>query len=545
MAMLRLAFTLPGGFLALATPNFVVFFGDDWGWGDLGVQWKEAEGLTPNLDRLAREGLRFTDFHAGASVCTPSRAALLTGRLGLRTGVISNFGPNSSGGLPLNETTIAEHLKGRGYRTGMIGKWHLGMANGHHPAERGFDFYVGLPYSTDMGCAASATLTMAPMNDEHTALCPACQHTGEPVPACPADPSCGRQSGCADFDIAVPLFHNTTIVEQPVDMDALSDKYLDATRDFISSAAASGDPFFLYYAASHMHVPQNHAARWRNLSTTPFATRAGGGRDFAAALLEMDNEMGTIMEALDEAGVARDTLIFVTGDNGHWACKCNLTGTPGPFEGLWQAGQGGGGSAGKMTLWEGGHRQVGLARWPGTIEAGRVSDAMVSAMDIFPTLAALAGAPLAADREFDGMDLTGVLLGRAADAHPHLFHPSCELKGQLNAGRLGRYKAIWEIGGVPQCGGGRAELTVLDEPLIFDLVEDPAESTPLQVSTPAIAKVLADITALRSQLLDNIASTARSEADWGSSAAGRSANCCNPNTVNCRCEQLGTETVVV
>ena len=118
-------------------PSFLVFFGDDWGWGDLAANWKPSTGLTPNLDKLSAEGLRFTDFHVGSSVCTPSRAALLTGRLGLRTGVINNFSPDSLYGLPRNETTFAEVLQARGYRTGMLGKWHLGSARGYHPLDRG------------------------------------------------------------------------------------------------------------------------------------------------------------------------------------------------------------------------------------------------------------------------------------------------------------------------------------------------------------------------------------------------------------------------
>jgi len=339
------------------------------------------------------------------------------------------------------------------------------------------------------------------------------------------------------------LFHNMTIVEQPVNLDQLSDKFSEAAVSFISAASTSGKPFLLYYAASHMHVPQNHAARWANLSTTPFATRKNGGRAFAAALLEMDNEMGTIMKALDDGGVADDTLIFVTGDNGYWDCKCNLSGTPGPFKGLWQKKVGGGGSTGKMTLWEGGHREVGLARWPNKIKAGRVSDALVSAMDIFPTLAALAKAPLPFDREIDGIDLTNVLFGKATEAHAHLFHPS-DAQGKINAGRLGRYKAMWEVGGVAECGGNHGQARVLETPLIFDLVNDPAESQPLDASDPAIAKVIEEITFLRRQLLDNIKSTTRSVVDYTASQEGRLANCCNPKAPNCRCDAF-TEDLIL
>ncbi len=137
-------------------PNFVILFADDIGYGDLGANKESpAESDTPFMDRLASKGTRFTDFHAGASVCTPSRAALLTGRLGKRTGIIRNFAFGSEGGLPLNETTFAETFKAAGYQTGMIGKWHLGHNGPFLPSNRGFDFYYGIIASADMGCADS------------------------------------------------------------------------------------------------------------------------------------------------------------------------------------------------------------------------------------------------------------------------------------------------------------------------------------------------------------------------------------------------------
>ena len=304
-----------------ASPNIVVFFGDDWGYGDLGANSPEAAGLTPHLDTLAEGGLRFTDFHVAASVCTPSRAGLLTGRLGLRTGVYKNFGTDSKGGLPLNETTIAELLKQPGadgspsaWTTGMVGKWHLGTANGHHPSDRGFDFFVGLPYSWDMGCGAVPAIMVWPNaanGNNMSEICPACQRAGAPAPAPAGDECCGRKkgSGCPGQTIGVPLFHNKTIVEQPVNLDTLSARYGDAAETFIGNAAAAGGPFFLYYAAAHMHVPQNHDARWDNASA---AARARGA--FGAALMEMDDEVGRVMAALEAHGVADNTLFLVTGD---------------------------------------------------------------------------------------------------------------------------------------------------------------------------------------------------------------------------------------
>ena len=173
----------------------------------------------------------------------------MTGRSFARLGIFPGvFSPLSISGLALNETTIAEHLKARAaapYRTGMIGKWHLGVANGHHPVHRGFDFYVGLPYSDDMGCGATPTAVMAPLNQERTIFCPACQIDGQPAPKCAADPSCGRPNGCFAENLGVPLFQNETIVAQPVDLGKVSGAYKEAASAFLENAAASGQPVMI------------------------------------------------------------------------------------------------------------------------------------------------------------------------------------------------------------------------------------------------------------------------------------------------------------
>lgn len=174
-------------------------------------------------------------------------------------------------------------------------QWHLGTANGHHPLDRGFDWYVGLPYSDDMGCGASPTSVMAPLNEQKTMFCPACAKNASENITCPSDPSCARfgSDGCFARGLGVPLFHNRTIVAQPVDLGRVSENYTAQVRDFITNAAAAAagptaQPFFLYYAASHVHVPLNHAPRWdARVPDTPFARRSNGGKEFAAALMEV------------------------------------------------------------------------------------------------------------------------------------------------------------------------------------------------------------------------------------------------------------------
>ncbi|XP_046278618.1 arylsulfatase G isoform X2 [Marmota monax] len=289
-------------------PNIVIILADDMGWGDLGANWAEMKD-TANLDKMASEGMRFVDFHAAASTCSPSRASLLTGRLGLRNGVTHNFAVTSAGGLPLNETTLAEVLRPAGYVTGMIGKWHLGHHGSYHPNFRGFDYYFGIPYSHDMGC------TDAPGYDH------------PPCPACPPGNGSSRnlERDCYP-DIALPLYENLNIVEQPVNLSGLARKYAEKATQFIQQASASGRPFLLYVGLAHMHVP---------LAVAGPRANPRGQSPYRAGLREMDSLVGQIKDKVDHME-KENTLLWFTGDNGPWAQKCELAGSVGPFTGRWQ-----------------------------------------------------------------------------------------------------------------------------------------------------------------------------------------------------------------
>jgi arylsulfatase G len=288
-------------------PNFVVIFLDDAGWGDVG--FNVGDEITPEtkvLDKLAREGLRFTDFHAAASVCTPSRASLLTGRLGLRTGVIKNFREGALGGLPTTEMTIAELLRDHaGYQTAMLGKWHLGTHPPYHPTYRGFNRYFGVPYSVDMGCTD--------IGIDHPPHLPCCRsgskgssgrqslhHPHRRLMTIPDTVDQVVMSGAHFFDPSsvvgtrgptceeapgVPLYNSTgahcsgepscnnDILEQPVNLTSLSRRYGDFAVNFLEEMAreqtgnnTSERPFFLYIAMSHMHVPLAYDARFEEAS---------------------------------------------------------------------------------------------------------------------------------------------------------------------------------------------------------------------------------------------------------------------------------------
>ncbi|XP_059764506.1 arylsulfatase G isoform X2 [Balaenoptera ricei] len=442
-------------------PNFVIILADDMGWGDLGANWAETKD-TANLDKMAAEGMRFVDFHAAASTCSPSRAALLTGRLGLRNGVPRNFAVTSVGGLPLNETTLAEVLQRAGYVTGLIGKWHLGHHGSYHPNFRGFDYYFGIPYSHDMGCTDT----------------PGYNH-----PPCPACPRGGRPS------------------------------------------SASGRPFLLYVGLAHMHVP---------LSRNLLSAEAGGRRPYSAALREMDSLVGQIKDKVDLTA-KNNTFLWFTGDNGPWAQKCELAGSMGPFTGSWQTRQGG--SPAKQTTWEGGHRVPALAYWPGRVPVNVTSTALLSVLDIFPTVVALAGASLPRGRRFDGLDASEVLFGGAQAGHRVLFHPNSGAAGEdgaLQTVRLEQYKAFFVTGGARACDGSVGPEWHHEPPLIFNLDGDVAEAVPLERGSAEYQRVLPEVRAALSGVLEDIAGDNISRADYSQDPSV--APCCNPHQTACRCQ---------
>ncbi|XP_015211594.2 arylsulfatase G isoform X1 [Lepisosteus oculatus] len=496
-------------------PNFIIVLADDIGWGDLGLN-RPGMNHTPNLDRMAQEGMRFTDFHSPASTCSPSRAALLTGRHGLRNGVTHNFAVGSVGGLPLNETVLAEVLQAAGYYTAMIGKWHLGHRGPYHPSHRGFDYYFGIPYSNDMGC------TDTPGYD-----IPSC-------PPCARDPLLdGDEHKECYSRIALPLFENLRIVEQPLNLWTLAEQYTQKAIDIIHHARASGQSFFLYVALAHMHVPLSAASR------EPSITHID---PYAASLEEMDSFVGRIKTASD-ASDKENTLIWFTGDNGPWEKKCQFSGSVGPFLGRWQTDRGG--SSAKRTTWEGGHRVPTIAYWPGKIPANVTSSALLrtllshSGLDIFPTVLSLAGESLPSQRQYDGIDVTKVLLHQSDTGHKSLFHPNSGAAGHfgdLQTVRLGQYKAFYITGAAEACGGGTGQEMVHDPPLIFDLSRDEGEGVPLDSSSAEYSMVLERVEKERQAVLTDIAMDNVSRADYAIDPSA--APCCDRSHVACRCRGL-------
>ncbi|XP_062827230.1 arylsulfatase G isoform X1 [Anolis carolinensis] len=484
-------------------PNFIIIFADDIGWGDLGANWA-LRNDTPNLDKMASEGMRFVDFHSAASTCSPSRASLLTGRLGLRNGVTHNFAVTSVGGLPLNETTLAEVLKEAGYRTGIIGKWHLGHNGPYHPSLRGFDYYFGIPYSHDMGCTDTPGYNL-----------PAC-------PACLWNSTRGsKQKKDCYPEIALPLFENREIVEQPVNLTSLAARYAEKAIQFIDHASQSGQPFFLYLALAHMHVPL-------------FLPEQLSYQDpYGANLRQMDALVGQINDKVDSTA-KESTLIWFTGDNGPWSEKCEYAGSVGPYTGMWQRKRDG--SSAKQTTWEGGHRVPTLAYWLGKIPANVTSPVLLSTLDIFPTLVSMANASLLPNRRFDGIDVSSVLFGLSDRGHKTLFHPNSGAAGkygEIQALRLDQYKAFYLTGGARSCDGSIGQGQQHEPPLIFNLHRDVQEQQPLDPHTPEYRNVLPGVHKALQDILQDIAMDNVSIADYSHNPAVLP--CCNLQHLLCRC----------
>lgn len=396
-----------------APPNLVVLYADDLGYGDLG-RYGHPTIRTPELDRMAAEGMRFTQFYSAAPICSPSRAALLTGRLPIRSGINRVLNPKSRGGLPDREITIAQALKTKGYATACIGKWHLGHLEPYRPLRHGFDRYYGLLYSNDMTPLA--------------------------------------------------LYRDDTPIEEPVHQATLTERYTDEAIRFLKACRQGGAPrpFFLYLAYTMPHVP---------LAVSPrFAGRSRRGL-YGDVVETIDWSVGQVLQTLHALGVADNTLVFFSSDNGPWLSKKQDAGSAGLLR------------EGKGSTWEGGVREPCIAWWPGKVPAGAVSAEPASTMDIFTTSLLLAGVPLPKDRVIDGQDLLPVLRGTGKSRHTVLFF---YIDTDLTAVRKGPWKLHFKT----QSEFDVKHRVTHHPPLLFHLEHDPSEKYNVAQEHP---EVIADI----------------------------------------------------
>jgi arylsulfatase A len=418
-------------------PNVILLLADDLGYGDLG-SYGHPVHRTPNIDRLAGQGQRWTNFYAASAVCTPSRGSLLTGRLPARLGLEGApgtpnvFFPFSTGGLPLEETTIAELLRSAGYATALVGKWHLGFPAEYSPNAQGFDYFFGTLGSNDMD----------PVN--------------------PQDPSVfTKVPDEADWDVA--LYRDARIIERPLRQDTLTRRFTDEAIGFVRNNRAR--PFFLMLAYTAPHVPLFPSQRFNGKSL--------GGR-YADVIEELDWSVGRVIAALEELKLADNTLVIFTSDNGPIELLGRYGGSAGPLRG------------GKGTTWEGGLRVPGIFWGPSMVKPG-VTYGIGSQLDLFATIADIARRAVPTSAVLDGRSLSGVLRSGTPSPRDSVVYYR---NGAIYALRLSSTKAHFVTEGVFGEGEPRTEH---DPPLLFDLSEDIAERHALiDVSPVQRQRILAE-----------------------------------------------------
>jgi len=432
LALLSVLFcpAAPAQAAAPAKPNFVVILIDDMGYGDIGP-FNSKLNRTPNLDRMATEGMKLTSFYA-APVCTPSRAQMMTGCYAKRVSMPLVIFPSCPTGLSAKEHTVAGLLKQQGYATMAIGKWHLGDQPEFLPTRRGFDHYLGLPYSNDMGGQANAPAKKTPKKKD-----------GEAAPRPP-----------------LPLLRDQKVIEAPADQDTLTSRYTEEAVKFIT--ANKDRPFFLYLPHTAVHVPLHPGAAFKGKSAN------GTYGDWVE---EVDWSVGRVLDTLRELQLTERTMVLFTSDNGPWLTQGAKGGTAGPLHG------------GKGTTWEGGVREPTIAWWPGRIPARTVCDAAMSEMDVLPTLVKLAGGELPTDRRIDGKDIWPLLSGQSKTSpHNALFY----FNGlKLEAVRSGP----WKLAIAPQGTGlptGAAEPVKHTGPRLYHLDTDIGELTDVAAQHPEV-----------------------------------------------------------
>ena len=449
---------------SISQTNFIVIFVDDMGYGDLG-SYGHPTISTPNLDMMAREGQKWTQFYSASSVCTPSRAALLTGRLPIRNGMIGSkyrvLFQDSKYGLPSSEITIAERLKDKGYVTAAVGKWHLGHKKKYLPLQHGFDYYYGIPYSNDMEKVKGTENYMSFMDDPDW------------VPN--------------TMNYNVPLIEGNEVIERPADQNTITKRYSEKAVEFIKKNAQNN--FFLYLAHSLPHIPLFASKEFLGTS------KAGLYGD---VIEEIDHGVGLIIEELKKNNIDKNTIIVFTSDNGPWLPFK----THGGSSGLLREGKG--------TTWEGGHRVPGIF-WGADIKPGVIND-LGSTMDILPTFLEISNSKKIDDRILDGISLKNTLYSKEKSKREKVIYYR---QREIHAIRHGDFKAHFILSGsynYPKLVikdfnlesdllfnnsmillDGNSKKIVLEKPLLYNLNIDPSEKFNIANEYPEVLKKIIEI----------------------------------------------------
>jgi arylsulfatase A len=465
-------------------PNFVIILADDQGYGDVGCYG--AKGFqTPNLDRMAAEGIRFTDFYVAQPICSASRAALLTGCYPNRVGILGALGPNAKHGISAKEQTIAQVLKSRGYATAIYGKWHLGHLPPFLPTRHGFDEYFGLPYSNDMW-------PKHPISKEQLQECFSVLFS----PAAVARPSYLR---LIPIFPDLPLMDGEKVIAYNPDQTKLTTWYTEHAVSFIDRN--KNRPFFLYVPHNMPHVPLHVSDKFRGKSEQGL---------YGDVIMEIDWSVGQILAALKRNGLDEQTLVIYLSDNGPWLSYGSHAGSAGPLR------------EGKATTWEGGLREPCIMRWPGKIPPGSVCREPAMTIDILPTLAKLAGAPLPKSK-IDGLDIWPLISARPGAKSPqeaYYFY----WNRALQAVRSGKWKLYFphsypSLGGKPGGSAGNPVPYVQRKTglTLYDLRNDVGETTNVAAQHPDVVERLKH---LADEARKELGDSARKEKGSGVRPAG-------------------------
>tara|TARA_R110002153_G_scaffold190217_2_gene342979 strand:+ start:26484 stop:27956 length:1473 start_codon:yes stop_codon:yes gene_type:complete len=436
-------------------PNIIIIFADDMGYGDMSNNGHPTL-KTPNLDKMAAEGQKWTNFYVAAPVCTPSRAGLMLGKYPVRAGLASSapyrnvFREDSLGGIPDSELTIAEALKAQGYKTAMVGKWHLGHMPEALPTHHGFDSWFGVPYSNDMNQDWGL---IKKLNGDDWSL---------------ANWSKGKQWTHPKPEyFKVPLMQDEKVLEYGPNQHELTKRYTDKATAFIKENKQQ--PFFLYLAHAMPHVPL--------FASEEFTGRSTQGL-YGDVMEELDWSVGQVLQTLREQGIAENTLVVFSSDNGPWLLFETMGGSAGPFRG------------GKNETLEGGLRVPGFFWWPGHIKPELVHD-IGSTIDLLPTLVSLAGGK--APENSDAYDLSDTLLqGKTGIRNEYFYYRG----DQIYAVRKGQYKAHFLF----KEAYGNPEVIEYQQPILYDLNADPGEKYDIAKDHPEV------VTALQKMRAEQIAS---------------------------------------
>jgi arylsulfatase A len=410
------------------SPNVIIFFTDDQGYEDVGC-FGSPLIKTPNLDQMANDGMRFTDFYSASAVCSPSRAALLTGCYPPRVGVPVVLWPASETGLSNTEVTIADMLKQKGYATQCIGKWHLGDRPEYLPNKQGFDKYYGIPYSNDMSINRAFKISDDIVFNEGMNM-----------------DSLREVKWRAG---KVPLMREDVVVEYPVDQTTITKRYTDEALKFIREKRDSN--FFLYIAHTMPHIPLYASPEFKGKSERGL---------YGDVIEELDWSMGQILKTLKDLDLDENTLVIFTSDNGPWNLKNGHGGSALPLRGF------------KFQTYEGGMREPMIAQWKGKIPAGTVCSEIASTIDLLPTIAHLSGAELP-EKKIDGKNIWSLLSGENGAKSPHdAFYYYSDTTIQAVRSNKWKFREV----------KGEVEL--------FNLEEDISESKNIAADNPVMIEIM-------------------------------------------------------